>query len=97
MRSPKPPPSPTDAEWLAHLDAQARSGLSVPEYARQHGLKADTLYKRRRRLAASRLVPIAVETATPCELAFPDGRVLRFPATLSPDALRAFALAVSPR
>lgn len=97
MRSPKPPPSPTDAEWLAHIDAQARSGLSVPEYARQHGLKADTLYKRRRRLAASRLVPIAVETAALCELAFPDGRVLRFPATLAPDALRAFALAVSPR
>ena len=47
MRSPKPPPTLTDAEWLAHLDALARSGLSVPEYARQHGLKADTLYKRR--------------------------------------------------
>lgn len=58
---------------------------------------ADTLYKRRRRLAASRLVPIAVETAATCELAFPDGRVLRFPATLSPDVLSAFALAVSPR
>ena len=97
MRSPKPPPTLTDAEWRAHLDALARSGLSVPEYARQHGLKADTLYKRRRRLAASRLVPIAVETAAPCELAFPDGRVLRFPATLAPDALRAFVLAVSPR
>lgn len=97
MRSPKLPPSPTDAEWLAHLDAQARSGLSIPEYARQHGLKPDTLYKRRRRLATARLVPIAVETAAPCELAFPDGRTLRFPATLSPDALRAFVLAVSPR
>lgn len=97
MRSPKPPPSPTDAEWLAHIDAQARSGLSVLEYARQHGLKADTLYKRRRRLAASRLVPIAVEAAASCELAFPDGRVLRFPATLAPDTLRAFVLAVSPR
>jgi len=97
MRTPKPPPSPSDAEWLAHVEAHARSGLSVLEYARQHGLKADTLYKRRRRLATARLVPIAVETAAPCELAFPDGLVLRFPATLAPDALRGFVLAVSPR
>lgn len=101
MRPPKPTPPPAVIDWDAHLDALLRSGLSVPEYARLHGLKPDTLYKRRRARArpsrASRLVPITVEATALCELAFPDGRVLRFPTSLAPDALRAFALAVSPR
>ena len=61
--SPKPPPSPTDAEWLAQIEAKARCGLLVPECARQHGLNADTLFKRRRRLAGS----LRGDTARACE------------------------------
>lgn len=74
MRSPKPTFFSSDAEWFALVEAHARSGLSVPAYARQHGLKPDTLYQRRRRLAASRLVPTAVETSATCEVVFPDRR-----------------------
>lgn len=101
MRSPKPSPVP-EVDWRAHLVALARSGLSVPAYARLHGLKPDTLYKQRRRLQTQptrspRLLPITVEASALCELAFPDGRVLRFPASLAPDALRAFVVAVSSR
>jgi hypothetical protein len=102
MQPPKPPPPSPDIDWSAHLTALAKSGLSVLEYARAHGLKADTLYKKRYRVQkqvarSPRLLPVTVEAAAPCELAFPDGRVLRFPASLAPDALRAFVLAVSLR
>lgn len=72
------------------------------EYAREHGLKADTLYKKRYRLQkrpvrSPRLLPITVETTTHCELAFPDGRVLRFPASLSAVTLRAWVAALEAR
>ena len=102
MQPPKPPPPSPDIDWSAHLTALAKSGLSVLEYARAHGLKADTLYKKRYRVQkqvarSPRLLPVTIEAAAPCELAFPDGRVLRFPASLAPDALRAFVLAVSLR
>lgn len=102
MRSPKPPPPSPETDWPAHLAALAKSGQSVLEYAREHGLKPDTLYKKRyraqkRAVRSPRLLPITVEATAHCELAFPDGRVLRFPASLAPDALRAFVLAVSSR
>ena len=94
IRSPKPSPVP-DADWRAHLAALARSGQSVPEYARAHGIKPDTLYRwRRREAAAPRLVPTSVEAAAPCEVVFPDGRVLRLPSTLDPSTLGAWVAAM---
>lgn len=75
--------------------------MTVLAYAREHGLKPDTLYRWRRRLRspveAPRLVPLTIETATPCEVAFPDGRVLRFPVTLSAQTLGAWLAAMSAR
>jgi hypothetical protein len=35
-----------------HVEALARSGQTVPDYARAHGLKPDTLYRWRRRFPA---------------------------------------------
>ena len=102
MRSPKPPPLSPDIDWSAHLTAHAKSGLSLREYARTQGLKADTLYKKRYRVQkqsarAPRLLPITVEASAPCELAFPDGRVLRFPASLAAETLRAWVAALESR
>ena len=102
MQPPKPPPPSPDIDWSAHLTALAKSGLSVLEYARAHGLKADTLYKKRYRVQkqsarAPRLLPITVEASAPCELAFPDGRVLRFPASLAAETLRAWVAALESR
>ncbi len=67
-----------------------------------HGLKADTLYKKRYRLPPPsarrpRLLPVTIEAAAPCELAFPDGRVLRFPASLAAEALCAWVTALESR
>lgn len=102
MRSPKPPPPPTDIDWSAHLAALAKSGQSVLAYARAHGIKPDTLYKQRRRLQTrathrTRLLPITVEAAAPCELVFPDGRILRFPSSLDAVTLRAWVTALGVR
>ena len=102
MRPPKPPPAPTDIDWTTHVTALAKSGQSVLAYARAHGLKPDTLYKRRRRLQKrapqrTRLLPITVEAAAPCELVFPDGRVLRFPSSLDAVTLRAWVTALAAR
>lgn len=71
----------------------------MQEYARAHGLKADTLYRKRHRAQkhaarSPRLLPITVEAPVVCELAFPDGRVLRFPASLGAGTLRAWAAAL---
>ena len=99
MRSPKRSPSPATVDWPAHVEALSRSGLSVSAYAREHGLKPDTLYRWRRRFppsaqepaaATPRLVPITVEVEPACEVVFPDGRRLRFPATLPAATLRAW-------
>jgi len=85
-----------------HVEALARSGQTVPAYASEHGLKPDTLYRWRRRFPPSapepaavppRLVPISVEVAPACEVVFPDGRRLRFPATLPAATLRAWVAA----
>lgn len=47
--------------------------MTVLAYAREHGLKPDTLDRWRRRLRSPvelpRLVPLTIETATPCEVA----------------------------
>lgn len=103
MRPPKPSPVTPDALCRRHVDALARSGRTVPAYAREHGLKPDTLYRWRRRFppsaqepaaATPRLVPITVEVEPACEVVFPDGRRLRFPASLPAATLRAWALAL---
>ena len=67
-----------------------------------HGLKADTLYKKRYRLLPPsarrpRLLPVTIEAAAPCELVFPDGRVLRFPSSLGAETLRAWVVALESR
>jgi hypothetical protein len=102
MQSPNPPPSSHGIDWSAHLAALAQSGQSVLAYARAHGLAADTLYRKRARARkqparSPRLLPVTVEASTLCELVFPDGRVLRFPASIAPDTLRAFVLVVAAR
>jgi hypothetical protein len=93
MRSPKRSPSPATVDWPAHVEALSRSGLSVSAYAREHGLKPDTLYRWRRRLRSPaeplRLVPLTIEAPAPCEVVFPDGRILRFPVTLPAHTLGA--------
>lgn len=102
MRSPKPPPPSPDIDWSAHLVALAKSGQTVQEYARAHGLKADTLYRKRYRVQkhparSPRLLPITVEAPVVCELAFPDGRVLRFPASLGAETLGAWVTVLEAR
>lgn len=49
MRSPQPAPVTPDDVCRRHVEALARSGQTVPDYARAHGLKPDTLYRWRRR------------------------------------------------
>ncbi len=101
MRSPKRSPRPSAVDWPAHVEALSRSGKSVLEYAREHGLKPDTLYRWRRRLrppaATPRLLPLTLEAPAPCELVFPDGRVLRFPVTLPALTLGAWIAAMGTR
>ena len=104
MRSPTSPPTSPSSDWRTHLEALARSGQSVPAYAAEHGIKADTLYRWRRRHRAQpeseaparspRLLPVSVEVTPTCELLLPDGRRLRFPATLPAATLRAWLAAL---
>ena len=101
MRSPKQSPSSTAVDWPAHVEALSRSGLSVLAYAREHGLKPDTLYRWRRRLRSHvespRLVPLTIESSVSCEVVFPDGRILRFPGTLSAPTLGAWLAVMAAR
>ena len=52
MRSSHPAPVTPDTVCRRHVEALARSGQTVPVYARAHGLKPDTLYRWRRRFPA---------------------------------------------
>lgn len=101
MRSPKRSPSPATVDWPAHVEALSRSGLSVSAYAREHGLKFDTLYRWRRRLRSPvespRLVPLTIEAPAPCEVVFTDGRILRFPVTLPAHTLGAWLAVMGAR
>lgn len=95
-----------DPRWREHVEALSRSGMTVPAYAEAHGVKADTLYRWRRRARAEdaptpstpaappRLVAVAVEAAPMCELRWSDGRALRFPASLEANTLRAWVRAL---
>jgi transposase-like protein len=40
------PPTPTETQmfWFRHLQQQQSSGLSMPEYAKKHGLSKHTLH-----------------------------------------------------
>ena len=84
------------------VDRWTQSGLSARAFAAQHGLVAATLYSWRRALrdttaptaASPRILPVTLGTATLCEVQLRDGRVLRFPASLAPTALRAFVTAL---
>jgi hypothetical protein len=88
-------------DWPAHVEALSRSGLTVLAYAREHGLKPDTLYRWRRRLRSPvespRLVPLTIESSAPCEVVFPDGRTLRFPVTLPAHTLGAWLAVMAAR
>lgn len=101
MRSLKRSPRPSSVDWPAHVEALSNSGLSVLAYAREHGLKPDTLYRWRKRLrspaVSPRLVPLTLEAPATCEVVFPDGRVLRFPVTLSAQTLGAWLAAMGAR
>ena len=52
MRSSHPAPVTPDTVCRRHVEALARSGQTVPVYARAHDLKPDTLYRWRRRFPA---------------------------------------------
>lgn len=61
-----PSPNPAVRErWRAHLDALAASGLTVRDFARQHGIGAESLYRWRtwfrRQRRARRDLPALVE------------------------------------
>lgn len=102
---PRPPSTSIPSTWRAHVDAWARSGLSAKAFAAQHGLKSDTLYRWRRRLRAAptppppapRLVEVQLEAPAVCELAFADGRVLRFPLSAEPARVGALVRALEAR
>ena len=57
MRSSHPAPVTPEAVCRRHVEALARSGQTVPVYARAHGLKPDTLYRWRRRFPAPLATP----------------------------------------
>ena len=79
------PLSPTDTErfWSSHLAAIERCGASVAEYAREHGLSAQSLYGWRRRLAGQAVpVSFAEVLVTPTSTA-PETPVLESAAALS--------------
>lgn len=100
MRSPHPAPVTPEAVCRRHVEALARSGQTVPVYARVHGLKPDTLYRWRRRFPAPtttpassastpappvpRLVPVTFEAPAICELVLRDGLTLRLPTGTAP-------------
>lgn len=99
MRTPTPPRSTSKALTPdEHVDAWNRSGLSARAYAVEHQLRASTLYGWRRRLRrrgalvapTQRFLPVVVEPGAACEVALPDGRLLRFPESLPAARLRAF-------
>ena len=53
----------TPEQWKTIFEDQEHSGLSIPEYCRQHQINATTFYNRRAKLAFNRQRP----TATPVE------------------------------
>ena len=88
----------TRSEISTWLHRYEKSGLSVRIFTQRHGLAESTFYKWLRAYAhksPSPTKPEVVELPAPithagfnCELAWPDGRRLQFPADLSPNVLR---------
>lgn len=74
-------------EWRRHVEAWMRSGLSGVDYARRHGLNANTFAwwrseLRRERVVSTGLTLVPVRTMPagsnePIEVALPDGVVVR--------------------
>jgi hypothetical protein len=91
------------ARWTAEdarcaLARQAASGLSVWEFARREGVDPQKLYWWRQRLLPRPVTaqPAFVEISAPApveqriEVVLLSGHILRFSATLAPEALRGF-------
>ena len=83
MRSPHPAPvTPVDV-CRRHIEALARSRQTVPEYARAHGLKPDTLYRWRRRFP----LPIAPMLPPPDPASAPSPAPRLVPVTFEAPAI----------
>lgn len=65
MRPSNLSPVTPDEVCRRHVEALARSGQTVPAYARAHGLKPDTLYRWRRRFPPSAPTPGATAAPEP--------------------------------
>jgi transposase len=83
------------AEWLEHVAAWGRSGLSGVDYARKHGLNANTfswwrseISRDRGRAGGLTLVPVTMAAVPspgePIEVALPGGIVVRVPDDANP-------------
>lgn len=102
-----PKPGRTPSEKLALIRAWRASGLTADEFAAQHGTSGAQLRgwawklgkprPRRNEVPPIKLVELPAVTDHRVELAYPDGRVLRVPSTISPAVLDAFLRAMESR
>jgi len=77
--------------WQKHLAAQERSGKSVPEYCRQHGINPKRLYywqRKRRTSGEAEFVEIGKRQPGGFELRVRDGVVIVVPERFDPEQLR---------
>jgi len=91
-RSSGPRPSRSRAQWRGLVAEQEASGLSVPDFCREHDLATATMYSWRSRLAREEPAPevtfvqlepsdAGVEAASgDLSVTFPSGATLRCPA-----------------
>lgn len=94
-------PDATRRQWVERLDRFRAAGQTVAAFCAAEGISVPSFYVWKRTLATdggdSRAVPTPAPTlvpirltptpATPIELAFPSGTVLRFPADIRPELL----------
>jgi transposase-like protein len=72
--------------WRKHVTAQHASGMTVAQYAQEHGLSRHTLYVARRQVAAARKMPtkgsVSATSAAAKAAPFVAVRVTSSPVTL---------------
>jgi hypothetical protein len=81
----------TEQQWKRLVTESERAGESAARFAARRSLSPSSFHRWRNRLQAkpaaplpadNPLVAVALATESLCELRFPDGRTLRFPASI---------------
>jgi transposase-like protein len=76
-----------EAEWTRHLAEQARSGVSVSEYCRQHGI-SDHGFRWRLKKQAQPRGFVQVTGSEPIEIELPGGIIVRIPERANPQTVK---------